>query len=248
MQFSNFFKLTNFLTMFPLVFFCFAGFNRGAYANDSSTFKCIQPGDKFPPSNRYENSQAEHPTIVMDNEQYGIVKILQWVNEDFLPKNNRLTSADDIRYDPATRCNLVANRFNDFYECNVLTNIVQKSFPLQIDKQEYPAIFVSLDGESSQKQEQKNCLQSKGRIPAKFDSNKDLYLLFMLSKNDPRQINRELCFVRGLLRVETLTLLDSDKELQAENQLTTQLVNSSTPTQEIYDINLCFGNVINSKQ
>lgn len=212
MQLLKRFKVIHFLSAFSLTIPSLTALSQTAYANDPPPlFQCIKKGEIIPQRDSDAvNSSPElalNPILIANDPQYRVIKVLEWINRDFQsepPKKRKAQDGQFINYEPNKRCDVVAKRFQDFYECGLLQNIVQWYQPL--GKKLYPAIFVQLD--PAERDNQKKCLAqaSEPRTPISFDS--DLYLLFMLSKSDPRNVAQKLCPVRGFLEDDAI-LLDS---------------------------------------
>ena len=156
------------------------------------------------------------PVLIINDWQHERIDILTWINQDFQskpPKNPNQKTNSSIDYTPEKRCDVVAKRFQDFYECGLLQNIVQHFQPLgKKSYPGYPAIFVQLEkNDPAERKNQLQCLAqaSEPRTPTSFNQN--LYLLFMLNEYDPRPVNEELCSVRGFLGGDPI-LVDYPKD------------------------------------
>jgi hypothetical protein len=196
MQLLKRLKVIHFLSAFSLTIPSLSALSQTAYANDPPPplFECIKSSETSP-----------NPILRTNNPPHGKIEILEWINLDF---QSDPPKPDD--YTPDKRCEVVAKRFQDFYECGLLQNIVQGFQPLgKKSDPGYPAIFVQLEkNDPAERKNQLQCLAqaSEPRTPTSF--NPDLYLLFMLSKSDPRSVNQELCSVRGFLE-DNAFLVDS---------------------------------------
>ena len=133
MQLLKRLKVIHFLSAFSLTIPSLTALNQTAYANDPPpSFQCIKKDEIIPQRDpdavNPSSETAPNPILIANDPQYGVIKVLEWINRDFQsksPKKSKAQGGQFINYEPNKRCEVVAKRFQDFYKCGLLQNIVQ---------------------------------------------------------------------------------------------------------------------------